>query len=195
HLLRHQNNVKPGVAPLIYRFDGRRTFELLMEGVDSLSASLLNRLYSPGLQRQLLLVTLGTILVALIPLMRGGWLTPAFSTPANLFFLTLWLAGSACAIGAARQAKFHRLATLALSGGAGLATALTFAWFSAPDLALTQLAVEVVTVALILLGLRWLPPRIEANDGSAPLNARTLVRRSRDLVVAIAAGAGMSVLA
>src|SRR5690606_3883669 len=51
HLLRHQNHVKPGVAPLIYRFDGRRTFELLMEGVDSLSASLLDRLYSPGLQR------------------------------------------------------------------------------------------------------------------------------------------------
>ncbi|WP_154402938.1 hydrogenase subunit MbhD domain-containing protein, partial [Bordetella pertussis] len=29
-------------------------------------------------------------------------------------------------------------------GGAGLITCLTFVWFSAPDLALTQLAVEVV---------------------------------------------------
>src|SRR5690606_10413003 len=91
HLLRHQNHVRPGVAPLIYRFDGRRTFELLMEGIDSLSAALLNRLYSSGLQRQLLLVTAGAFVVALIPLMRGGWLSPAFSTPANLFFLTLWL--------------------------------------------------------------------------------------------------------
>src|SRR5690606_333585 len=47
HLLRHQNYVKPGRAPLIYRFDGRRSFELLMEGIDSLSATLLNLLYSP----------------------------------------------------------------------------------------------------------------------------------------------------
>ncbi|NYT70082.1 monovalent cation/H+ antiporter subunit A [Pusillimonas noertemannii] len=195
HLLRHQNYVKPGRAPLIYRFDGRRSFELLMEGIDSLSATLLNLLYSPGLQRQLLVITAGTFVVALLPLMRGGWLQPELGTEANLFFITLWLAGSACAIGAARQAKFHRLATLALSGGAGLATALTFAWFSAPDLALTQLAVEVVTVVLILLGLRWLPPRIEADDGSAPLNARTVVRRGRDLAVAVAAGAGMAALA
>ncbi|WP_397475523.1 monovalent cation/H+ antiporter subunit A [Pusillimonas sp.] len=195
HLLRHRNHVKPGVAPLIYRFDGRRSFEILMEGVDSVSAMLLNWLYSAKLQRQLLIVIVGTFFVALLPLTLGGWFDPLFVTPANFFFLTLWLAGSACAIGAARQAKFHRLATLALSGGAGLATALTFAWFSAPDLALTQLAVEVVTVVLILLGLRWLPPRIEANDGSAPLNARTMGRRVRDLTVAIAAGAGMSALA
>ena len=36
---------------------------------------------------------------------------------------------------------------------------LTFLWFSAPDLALTQLVVEIVTTILILLGLRWLPKR------------------------------------
>src|SRR5690606_17365254 len=42
---------------------------------------------------------------------------------------------------------------------------------------------------------RWLPPRIETHDGSAPLNARTVARRGRDLIVALAAGAGMSVLA
>jgi len=195
HLLRHQHYAKPGLAPLIYRLDGRRSFEVLLEGIDSVSATLLGWLYSPGLQRQLLIVTAGTFFVALLPLIHGGWLDPVMNTPADLFFVTLWLAGGACAIGAARQAKFHRLATLALSGGAGLATALTFAWFSAPDLALTQLAVEVVTVVLILLGLRWLPPRIESVDGSAPLNTKTLIRRSRDLAVAIGAGAGMSLLA
>lgn len=195
HLLRHQSYLKPGHTPLIYRFDGRRSFEMLMEGIDSVTSLMLNWLYSPKLQRQLLVIVAGTFFVALLPLLHGGWLEPTLYTPANLFFITLWLAGSACAIGAARQAKFHRLATLALAGGAGLATALTFAWFSAPDLALTQLAVEVVTVVLILLGLRWLPPRIEAQDSSAPLNTRTLMRRGRDLAVAVAAGAGMSALA
>ena len=47
-----------------------------------------------------------------------------------------------------------------LAGGAGLATCVTFVWFSAPDLALTQLLVEIVTTVLLLLGLRWLPKRI-----------------------------------
>ena len=63
-------------------------------------------------------------------------------------FALLWAIGAACAIGAATQAKYHRLAALIMSGGAGLITCLTFAWFSAPDLALTQISVEVVTLVL-----------------------------------------------
>ena len=69
-------------------------------------------------------------------------------------------------IGAAWMAKYHRLAALALVGGTGIVTAATFLWLSAPDLALTQLMVETVTTVLILLGLRWLPRRIE---GVSPL--------------------------
>ncbi len=38
--------------------------------------------------------------------------------------------GRGCAIGAAWQAKYHRLVALILLGGAGLATCITFAWFS-----------------------------------------------------------------
>jgi multicomponent K+:H+ antiporter subunit A len=75
---------------------------------------------------------------------------------------------------------------------AGLATCLTFVWFSAPDLALTQLAVEVVTTVLFLLGLRWLPKRIPVD---LPLTGATLARRSRDLALALLSGAGMAVLA
>ena len=78
------------------------------------------------------------------------------------------LVGAACALGAAWQAKFHRLAALILLGGAGLVTCLTFVWFSAPDLALTQLLVEVVTTVLLLLGLRWLPKRFERSPARAP---------------------------
>jgi multisubunit Na+/H+ antiporter MnhB subunit len=63
----------------------------------------------------------------------------------------------ACAIAAAWQAKFHRLAALTMLGVVGLVVCLAFVWFSAPDLALTQLAVEVVTLVLFLLGLRRLP--------------------------------------
>jgi multicomponent K+:H+ antiporter subunit A len=68
-------------------------------------------------------------------------------------FATLWLVGMAGAVGAAWQAKYHRLAALTMMAIAGLATCLTFVWFSAPDLALTQLAVEIVTTVLFLLGL------------------------------------------
>ena len=73
----------------------------------------------------------------------------------------VWAVGIACALAAAYQAKFHRLAALILLGGAGLVTCVSFVWLSAPDLALTQLVVETVTTVLLLLGLRWLPKRIQ----------------------------------
>ena len=86
--------------------------------------------------------------------------------------------GIACALGAAWQAKFHRLAALILLGGAGLVTCITFVWFSAPDLALTQLLVEIVTTVLLLLGLRWLPKRIETPDRARATRVARRLRRA-----------------
>src|SRR5690606_28386108 len=94
--------------------------------------------------------------------------------------------------------KYHRPAALMLTGGAGLCTVITFAWLSAPDLALTQLTVEVVTMVLILLGLRWLPPRVPGEgDGETPMRYAVfaLMRRSRDFLIAILAGLGFTVIA
>ena len=70
-------------------------------------------------------------------------------------------------------------------------TSLTFAWFSAPDLALTQVSVEVVTLVLLLLGLRWLPKRLQF-DSARRQTFRARSRRLRDAVLAIVSGTGMA---
>ncbi|MFT0546798.1 monovalent cation/H+ antiporter subunit A [Allopusillimonas ginsengisoli] len=196
-LLRHRHRKHPGATPLIYKLDGRRSFELLLEGIDIAASFLLDWTRSARQQPQILIIVVLTFCVAMLPLLPGGWLQPQVYTPINPFFLLMWLAGGACAIGAARKAKYHRGISLLLSGGAGLVTALTFAWLSAPDLALTQLAVEVVTLVLLLLGLRWLPPRIYGDDEPPPLQSklRAFVRRFRDLIIAIIGGTGMAALA
>lgn len=96
---------------------------------------------------------------------------------------------------AAWQAKYHRLAALTLLGGSGLCVCLTFLWFSAPDLALTQIVVEVVTTILILLGLRWLPRRDESlRVPTLAEERRTQLRRYRDMALTLAAGGGMALL-
>ena len=46
----------------------------------------------------------------------------------------------------------QRLLSVVLVGVVGLATSLVFVGFSAPDLALTQLSVEVVSTVLLLMG-------------------------------------------
>lgn len=51
----------------------------------------------------------------------------------------------------------YRLVSLVMLGVVGLVVSLGFAKFSAPDLALTQLSVEIVTVVLLMLALYFLP--------------------------------------
>lgn len=194
--LRAHQQANPGRVPFIYRFDGRRSFETLLDGSSVAASWSLRWLASSRLQVQMLLIVLGTLFVAWLPLRAGGWLDGAgHLTTVDPAFALLWLVGGVCAVAAAYQAKYHRLASLALAGGAGLVTCLTFVWFSAPDLALTQLSVEVVTLVLLLLGLRWLPRRIEQDDEGAWSSLKARGRRLRDLLMAVAAGGGMSALA
>ncbi|MCG6202096.1 monovalent cation/H+ antiporter subunit A [Psychromonas antarctica] len=51
----------------------------------------------------------------------------------------------------------YRLIALLMLSLVGLVVSITFAYFSAPDLALTQLSVEIVTVVLLLLALYFFP--------------------------------------
>ena len=140
-------------------------------------------------------------IMVLVALMAIGWEARdaallrgvAWVTELDPVFALAWLAGGACAVAAAFQAKYHRFAALALLGGAGILTCMTFVWFSAADLAVTQLLVEIVTTVLLLLGLRWLPKRSEAISGDVELPAR--LRRAMDLVIAIACGAGLAAIA
>src|SRR5690606_27042602 len=61
-----------------------------------------------------------------------------------------------------------------------------------PDLALTQLMVETVTTVLILLGLRWLPPRFAPAGLKERAPASTWLRRGRDGFIAVAGGLGIA---
>ncbi|QCF26695.1 monovalent cation/H+ antiporter subunit A [Hydrocarboniclastica marina] len=80
----------------------------------------------------------------------------------------------------------RRLFALVALGTAGLMVALGFARFSAPDLAMTQLSVEVVTVVLLMLALFFLP---QSSPAETPL-----LHRARDLAIAAASGIGMTFL-
>ena len=186
----------PVGPPLLRRLSGRRLFErgaivLSLKWAQSGQKLLGTR----RLQPQLRILLLAALAAGLVPLYPGGLALPWPRTEEiDPGLILVWLAGGGCAVGAALQAKYHRLVALILLSGAGLATCITFAWFSAPDLALTQLVVEVVTTILILLGLRWLPKRFEDMDlGPPPFT--TVLRRSRDAAIAVAVGAGLAALA
>ena len=182
--------------PLLGKLKGQRIFERVLVRMSvRWAASAERRLGTRRLQPQLAtLVGVALLAAALVLVPTMGVLSVSLDgfDPA---LAIVWIVGMGCAIGAAVQAKYHRLAALILLGGAGLATSATFVWFSAPDLALTQLVVEIVTTVLILLGLRWLPKRFEeAAAIDQPMSRADRFRRSRDLVLALGAGMGMTLI-
>ena len=102
--------------------------------------------------------------------------------PAAPVAIVLWLllVGATLAVVLLHR---QRLTALIATGVIGMVVSLAFVYLSAPDLALTQISVEVVTVILILLALNFLPketPR-ESSDG----------RRWRDALIAALAGIGV----
>jgi multicomponent K+:H+ antiporter subunit A len=179
----------PGLA----RFNGRRIFESGLVAATRGSRWALRIVTTRRLQTQMFAVAVvalvfGFASVSGEPFVWGD--RPR--VPASPEFVLLWIVGIVCSVGAAVKAKYHRLVALTLVSGAGLVTCLTFLWFSAPDLALTQVLVEIVTTMLFLLGLRWLPMRREEaprHDG-----ARDRARRARDLALATCVGGGLASL-
>jgi multicomponent K+:H+ antiporter subunit A len=181
-------------TPLLQRFQGKRIFENVLVTVTWRWARRLNALLGTRrLQPQLLIIVVLAIAGGSLPLWNRVGPIPLPPLAFDPVFAFMWLVGGTCALAAAYQAKFHRFAAMILLGGAGLVTCMTFVWFSAPDLALTQLVVEVATTVLILLGLRWLPQRVPNITMDARI--RDAVRRYRDMVVATAAGTGLALAA
>ena len=81
----------------------------------------------------------------------------------------------------------NRLLSLILIGIVGLMVSVGFVYFSAPDLAMTQITVEVVTIILLLLALNFLPNRTPVES--------TVLRRTSDASIAILGGLAATALA
>ncbi|GMV57304.1 MAG: Na(+)/H(+) antiporter subunit A [Betaproteobacteria bacterium] len=168
---------------------GREVFVFLIERVvraaDALTAALVNG----SLQRYLLLLVLLALAAGAGPplaaWMHGGLpeRLPALAGATPFAFVAAWAIGVAAAFGTV-FAHRARLLALILLGAVGLVVSLTFVYLSAPDLALTQLLVEVATIILMMLALNWLPLEGARERGRA--------RRLRDVAIATAAGLGVA---
>ena len=168
------------------RPEAKAIFDGIIEPLARLARAITDRLHDGALTRY---IAIGTVAIAAAAYygFRTGTHQPGARalmeiTPVPaLGWLSLVLATIAIVI-------FHRnrLLTLVLVGIIGLMVSVGFAYFSAPDLALTQISVEVATVILMLLSLNFLPK-------STPVESST-ARRGWDAGVAIVAGLGIAAL-
>lgn len=165
------------------RWTGQRVWTAAMDGLLAVAGRLTHRLENGSLQRYLLYFWVAAWLLGAAPLLGSGLSTGNRATlPATPLALAVWLV-LLLSCGALLRWQRRRFRAVVLVGVVGLVVALVFVAFSAPDLALTQLAVEVVSTVLLLMGLALLPPH-SPQESSA-------LRRGRDAVLAVLVGAGV----
>jgi multicomponent K+:H+ antiporter subunit A len=163
---------------------GRQIFDGVIDGLFSIAGRISIRLETGSLQRYLVWLIGAAVVAAATQLVgQGIGAGTRELLPASPLAIAVWLLlfVSCVAIAFTHHQRFQ---AVVLVGVVGLVTSLTFVSLSAPDLALTQLSVEVVSTVLLLMGLALLPQH-SPRESSA-------LRRTRDGVLALAGGAGVA---
>jgi len=165
--------------------DGRAISERAVSAAVFGARRLVGAIANDSLQRYVLLTVLTAIALGVTGA-RGLGLTgglPRTAPDALAVLATAVLVVSAIAVTVTHA---RRLLAVVLIGTVGLVVSLAFVRLSAPDLALTQLLVEIVTVILLLLAMYFLPAESPVDSSAG--------RHARDGLVAVAAGGAAGAL-
>ena len=173
--------------PKLGKLQGRVLFDLFLKNLLINSRRFRRATENGKLQSYILWIVLFTIGLVGYPLVVNGIDTGSRElTHAPVLAIVLWLLlFSACWM----MLWFHheRIKAILISGAVGLVVTMVFIGFSAPDLALTQITVDVVTTVLLLMSLSLLPQLTPYE--SSP------TRRWRDAVIAVCGGLGIATVA
>ncbi len=167
--------------------DGKAAFDALLAAKTEIARRTVLPLYDGAASRSIAIAV--AVILALAGYAFWGGTLPAASRgmlPISGVAITLTLLLLA-ALGMALMWRQSRVLALLLVGVIGLIIAAGFALLSAPDLAMTQITVEVVTVILMLLALRHLPQTSAHEAG--------VLKRWGGAILAALAGLGTSALA
>ncbi|MBP2545692.1 multicomponent K+:H+ antiporter subunit A [Acinetobacter guillouiae] len=169
--------------PHLGRFQGKLLFEDFLKNLLLISRKIKKKTETGSLQNYLLWILALSIAVVATPLINQNLTTGTRElTHAPFTAIVLWLLlFSACWM----MLWFHheRIKAVLISGAIGLVVTMIFITLSAPDLALTQITVDVVTTVLLLMSLSLLPQLTPYESSQT--------RRWRDAVIAIGGGIGI----
>jgi multicomponent K+:H+ antiporter subunit A len=166
---------------------GRSIFTRGIDGLFGLAGRLTGTLENGSLQRHAALMVGSAVVLACWPFVLGhGEGLAAGERPllaAPPLAIVVWVL--LLATGASLLLTHHdRFRAVVLVSVVGVAASLSFVALSAPDLALTQLSVDIVSTVLLLMGLALLPQTSPRESSRA--------RRVRDALLALAGGGGIA---
>lgn len=163
--------------------DAKAIFDTLIGAFTRLSCRITDRLHDGSMTRYAAIFVVTTSALALHAFLSGNFSAP---TRAPLDFGLMQLVGWVLLVVAALAVVVlhrQRFVALIILGVIGLILSIGFNYLSAPDLALTQISVEAVTIILLLLALNFMPRETPVES--------SVFRRSRDGIIAVIAGLGI----
>ncbi|NNU80154.1 monovalent cation/H+ antiporter subunit A [Halovulum dunhuangense] len=169
------------------RPEAKDIFDGLVARIVSGCRALTEATHDGALSRYLAIFVAATVTLGAVAWSGGGHVTgtramlPVSPIAAIGFVLLIVATGSVVMM------HRQRFLSLVLIGVIGMMISGGFVYLSAPDLALTQISVETVTILLLLLALHFMPK-------TTPLESSGL-RRGRDAAIAVATGVGVAALA
>ncbi|WP_180112314.1 monovalent cation/H+ antiporter subunit A [Acinetobacter sp. YH12131] len=173
--------------PHLGQFQGKLLFELFLKHLLQVSRKIKRKTENGSLQSYLVWIIAFTVFMVALPLFNQGLTTGTRElTHAPMIAIVLWLLlFSACWM----MLWFHheRIKAVLISGAVGLVVTMIFVGLSAPDLAQTQITVDVVTTVLLLMSLSLLPQLTPYESSRS--------RRWRDAFIAIGGGIGIGWIA
>ncbi len=160
--------------------DAKLVFESLVQGVVNTARQIDEGLSNGSLQRYVAVMFMFCAVLMAVPLVNLN-VTNEHLPDQPVGFVEIVAAVILC-LSAVATVIFHRKRVYALItlSVVGLIVSIAFARFSAPDLALTQLAVEVAAVILLILALYFLPKNTATESSPS--------RVVRDIAIAAAIG-------
>ncbi len=169
------------------KYAGDELFDRLLAGSVLGARKLVSTIENGSLQRYLVVIIVATLVMATVPLwgeqLRAGGrlLNHASWVAITLWFLLL--------VSCFMLLYFHheRIKAVLLVGAIGLVVAMAFIGLSAPDLALTQISVDIVSTVLLLMSLSLLPQLTPYESSST--------RHWRDVAIAVAGGSAVAWIA
>jgi multicomponent K+:H+ antiporter subunit A len=168
----------------LLRPDAKTMFEATIRGAVLVARRTIDATHTGSLQRYVGIIVGAIVVLGAIgfwSVSHGAGTRPTLPMTALAVIAWIALVGATLAV-ALRH--YDRVLVLMLTSIVGLVVSLGFLQFSAPDLALTQISVEVVTTILLLLALNLLP-KTSARE-TRPL------ARWRDAGIASVAGIGIA---
>ncbi|GAM04466.1 monovalent cation/H+ antiporter subunit A [Novosphingobium sp. MBES04] len=160
--------------------DGKALFESLVARLVQAARVVSDTIHNGSLQRQLAVLFALAIALGAYGMVQGGYTPGTHETlPAHPVAIVAWLL-LLSGIAAVLVAQQQRFLTLVFISVIGLVVSLAFVYLSAPDLALTQISVETVTILLMLLALNLLPKK--------PSRISSMPLRLRDALIGLAGG-------